>query len=153
MNFLKILETIAGIPVVLATKYTGLAYIEGSQEERLFDSNIDNNDIDNAQIFENNKESSFCDKDLNEKIIKLFVGNHPLLPMKTIKKIARCNLMNQYYKSNDFYNVKVINEIILNECCHIVAEFKDYLIQGDFTEFLQQYYKKREIYTKKVNKI
>ena len=108
--------------------------------------NIDNNDIDNAQIFENNKESSFCDKDLNEKIIKLFVGNHPLLPMKTIKKIARCNLMNQYYKSNDFYNVKVINEIILNECCHIVAEFKDYLIQGDFTEFLQQYYKKREIY-------
>ena len=43
--WLKILETIAGIPVVLATKYTGLAYIEGSQEERLFDSNIDDNDI------------------------------------------------------------------------------------------------------------
>ena len=52
--------------------------------------------------------------------------------------------MNQNYKNKDFYNIKVIDEIIHNESSHIVAEFKDYLIKGDISEFLQQYYKKDE---------
>ena len=97
-----------------------------------------------GRILENNNENSFCDKDLNEKIIKLLVGDHPLLPMKTIEKIAYCNFMNQHYKNKDFYNIKVIDEIIHNESSHIVAEFKDYLIKGDISEFLQQYYNKKE---------
>ena len=35
---------------------------------------------------------------------------------------------------------KKINEIISNENTHIVAEFKDYLINGDYSEFLQRTY-------------
>ena len=100
--------------------------------------------LNEGRILENNNENSYCDKDLNEKIIKLLIGNHPLLPMKTIEKIAYCNFMNQHYKTRDFYNIKVIDEIIHNENSHIVAEFKDYLIKGDISEFLQQYYKKKE---------
>ena len=98
--------------------------------------------INEGRILENNNENSYCDKDLNEKIIKLLIGDHPLLPMKTIEKIAYCNFMNQNYKNKDFYNIKIIDEIIHNESSHIVAEFKDYLIKGDISEFLQQYYKK-----------
>ena len=94
----------------------------------------------------NKSECKFIesDRDLNEKIIKLLIGDHPLLPMKAIKKIAHCNFMNQHYKTKEYYNIKVIDEIIHNENSHIVAEFKDYLIKGDISEFLQQYYKKKE---------
>ena len=106
--------------------------------------NSNNYNLNDAQIFENNKENSYYDKDLNEKIIKLFIGDHPLLPMKTIEKIAHCNFMNQHYKNKDYYNIKVIDEIIHNESSHVVAEFKDYLIKGDNSEFLMQYYKKKE---------
>ena len=106
--------------------------------------NSNNYNLNDAQIFENNKENSYYDKDLNEKIIKLFIGDHPLLPMKTIEKIAHCNFMNQHFKNKDYYNIKVIDEIIHNESSHVVAEFKDYLIKGDNSEFLIQYYKRKE---------
>ena len=107
---------------------------------------ISNNscNLNEGRIIENNNDNSYCDNDLNKKIIKLLVGEHPLLPMKTIEKIAYCNFMNQHYKNKDFYNIKVIDEIIHNENSHIVAEFKDYLIKGDISEFLQQYYTKKE---------
>ena len=98
--------------------------------------------LNDGKIIDN--ENIYSDKDLNEKIIKLLIGDHPLLPMKAIEKIAHCNFMNQHYKNKDFYNIKVIDEIIHNENSHIVAEFKDYLIKGDISEFLQQYYKKKE---------
>ena len=103
-----------------------------------------NNNINKEKIIENKNDNSYCDKDLNEKIVKLLIGDHPLLPIKTIEKIAYCNFMNQNFKNEDFYNIKVIDEIIHNENSHIVAEFKDYLIKGDISEFLQNYYKKNE---------
>ena len=107
---------------------------------------ISNNsyNLNEGRILENNNENSYCDKDLNEKIIKLLIGNHTLLPMKTIEKIAYCNFINHHLNKKEYYNIKVIDEIIHNENSHIVAEFKDYLIKGDISEFLQQYYKKKE---------
>ena len=108
--------------------------------------NLINNNKDSlkdSKIVESNDISLF-DKNLNEKIVKLLIGDHPLLPMITIEKIAYCNFMSQHFKGNDIYNVKVIDEIIHNESSHVVAEFKDYLIKGDISEFLQQYYKKEE---------
>ena len=55
---------------------------------------------------------------------------------KTFKQI--------YSNDIDFYNIKVINEIICNESSHVVAMFKDYLINGDYSEFLNRYYKLNE---------
>ena len=52
--------------------------------------------------------------------------------------------MDQHFRSEDYYNAKVIDEIIHNDKSHIVAEFKDYLIKGDISEFLQQYYNKKD---------
>ena len=108
--------------------------------------NLFNNNKDilkNSKINESNDVSLF-ERNLNEKIVKLLIGDHPLLPMITIEKIAYCNFMSQHFKNNDVYYVKVIDEIIHNESTHVVAEFKDYLIKGDISEFLQQYYKKEE---------
>lgn len=42
--------------------------------------------------------------------------------------------------SKDFYNVKIVNDIIYNEPTHIVAIFKDYLIFDDLSEFLKRFY-------------
>ena len=109
-------------------------------------NNLNNNsyNLNDGIIITNNNENSSFDKNLNEKIIKLLIGDHPLLPMKAIEKIAYCNFMNQHFKNRDFYNKNIIDEIIHNQSSHIVAEFKDYLIKGDISEFLQQYYNRKE---------
>jgi hypothetical protein len=46
--------------------------------------------------------------------------------------------------SKDFYNVKIVNDIIYNEPTNIVAIFKDYLIYDDLSEFLKRFYDKDE---------
>ena len=52
---------------------------------------------------------------------------------------------NEFYSNEeDFYNIKIINEIICNDSTHIVAIFKDFLISGDTSEFLQKSYSLRE---------
>ena len=45
-----------------------------------------------------------------------------------------------YTFQSDYYNINIINQIICNDCAHIVAVFKDYLIYGDHSEFLQGMY-------------
>ena len=90
------------------------------------------------------KNQSKEDKNLNEKIVKLFIGNHPLITMKTIQKLIKLNFLNKYAKSELYYNSIIIDHIIHNEPGHIVAEFKDFLISGDINEFLQNYYKIKE---------
>ena len=96
--------------------------------------------IDNNTTYQQSKDT----QNLNEKIIKLFIGNHPLISMKTIKKICRFNFVNKYLKNEFYYNSIIIDHIIHNDSGHIVAEFKDFLIMGDINEFLQNYYKLKE---------
>lgn len=43
------------------------------------------------------------------------------------------------------YNVRQINDIVYNEKANIVANFKDFLIFDDCSEFLKRYYKSKEI--------
>ena len=70
----------------------------------------------------------------------------PKISLINLEKLAYKNFKKTYSNDKDFYNVKVINEIICNESSHIVAIFKDYLINGDYSEFLQRYYKLYESY-------
>ena len=96
--------------------------------------------------FDNNttNQQSKDNQNLNEKIIKLFIGNHPLISMKTIKKISHFNFINKYFKNEFYYNSIIIDHIIHNDPGHIVAEFKDFLIMGDINEFLQNFYNEKE---------
>lgn len=50
--------------------------------------------------------------------------------------------------SREFYNTKVINDIIYNEPTHIVSVFKDYLIYDDVSEFLKRYYRADEAFAR-----
>jgi len=46
----------------------------------------------------------------------------------------------KYLTSKDYYNVKIINDIIYNEPTNVVSVFKDYLIYDDVSEFLKRPY-------------
>ena len=57
-----------------------------------------------------------------------------------LKKLAR-----KYNTGVEYYRKKVISDIIENESTHLVAVFKEYLIYGDYSEFLQCYYNTKDI--------
>ena len=61
------------------------------------------------------------------------------------KKIFK-KLANKYNRNPEYYYKKIITDILDNEYSHIVAVFKEYLIFGDYSEFLQDYFKLKEIY-------
>ncbi len=52
--------------------------------------------------------------------------------------------LSKYMTSKDFYNVKVVNDVIYNEQTHVVSIFKDYLIFDDISEFLKREYSVEE---------
>jgi hypothetical protein len=49
-------------------------------------------------------------------------------------------LRKKYVFHQEFYDLKVVNDIIFNENTHTVSVFKDYLIIDDVSEFLKRYY-------------
>lgn len=55
-------------------------------------------------------------------------------------KFVHKNLEEKYTTSLEFYNVKIINDIMYNEKVKVVCMFKDYLIYDDLTEFLKRSY-------------
>lgn len=54
------------------------------------------------------------------------------------------DFFDKYKLGSDAYNVKQINDIVYNEKANIVANFKDFLIYDDSSEFLKRFYKGRE---------
>jgi hypothetical protein len=63
---------------------------------------------------------------------------------KSRAQIIEENLNKKYLTSREYYNVKIINDVIYNENTHIVSVFKDYLIFDDVSEFLKRSYNKSE---------
>ena len=119
----------------------------------LLDSNIEIKLSNSAILLHyNNKEmdllSNYKDKynEINKKYIKLsniknlFFNDKTTKNLQFYEKYAKNVFINKYSNSSDFYNIKVIDDIISNEPTHTVAEFKDYLIYGDNSEFLHNFY-------------
>ena len=71
---------------------------------------------------------------------KLFAYQKASGNITLLKKLMHQVFVDKYYHDKNFYNAKVIGDIINNESTHLVAEFKDYLIYGDDSEFLQRNY-------------
>ena len=63
---------------------------------------------------------------------------------KYLEKYVYKHFVNSYKNSKNDYNARMIEDILCNENTHLVAEFKDYLIMGDITEFLQKSYNMKE---------
>ena len=43
------------------------------------------------------------------------------------------------------YNILIIENLMCNGRCHLVAVFKNYLIEDDKSEYLRRFYKKKEL--------
>ena len=63
---------------------------------------------------------------------------------KYLEKYIHKYFISFYKNTKNDYNVRMIDDILNNESTHLVAEFKDYLIMGDITEFLQKSYNIQE---------
>ncbi len=59
-------------------------------------------------------------------------------------EVIRNNLEQKYLTSKEYYNTKIVNDIIYNENTNIVSVFKDFLIYDDVSEFLKRWYKRHE---------
>ena len=105
--------------------------------------NKNNNDFKTINYKVNFKCSKIKPKNIfnNNKLFayQKASGNFVLL-----KKLIHQTFIDKYYHDKNFYNSKVIQDIINNESTHVVAEFKDYLIYGDDSEFLQKIYHIKE---------
>ena len=64
---------------------------------------------------------------------------------KYLEKYVHKYFISFYINTKDDYNIRMIDDILNNESSHLVAEFKDYLIWGDYTEFLQKSYNMESI--------
>jgi hypothetical protein len=50
-------------------------------------------------------------------------------------------MVGKYFEQNvSNYLLKLVNDIIYNDECHIVSVFKEYLIYDDTSEFLKRVY-------------
>ena len=83
--------------------------------------------------------------DPKEKFLKTLEKINPSnSKMLTLERHVFLKFNDFYSNKEDFYNIKVINEIICNKSTHVVAAFKDYLINEDSSEFLQKFYTRKE---------
>lgn len=64
---------------------------------------------------------------------------------KFLEKYVHKYFITFYKNSKNDFNIRMIDDILNNESTHLVAEFKDYLIMGDITEFLQKSYSMKEV--------
>ena len=72
-------------------------------------------------------------------------GSTTIIPSKNkIHSVIHKNLERKYLTSRDYYNSKVITDIVYNENTNLVSVFKDYLIYDDVSEFLKRYYYSEE---------
>jgi hypothetical protein len=63
---------------------------------------------------------------------------------QVMQNIVRKNLEKKYLTSRDYYNSKVVTDIVYNENTNLVSIFKDYLILDDVSEFLKRFYTNHE---------
>ena len=111
---------------------------------------ISEDSIKRFHLSENNILNTLQDKEFQTiKIAKItniyknekfFSKNKKKLSQKEIEKIIHTYFIDLYYHDKYFYSIKVIDDILNNNSTHLVAEFKDYLIMGDDSEFLQKKY-------------
>ena len=110
-----------------------------------FNNLIKRNHMMNPKLF-TKKELTHISKKNNNKNIPLHVkkSKYNNCSFEILEKKVYKKFFELYRTNEDFYNIKIINEIISNDSSHIVAEFKDFLIKDDYSEFILRYYIKED---------
>ena len=96
-----------------------------------------------SSVNQNSKMKKNTDKDMLN-LLKNEVPSKKIDRLKRAIKIANVNFYNRNKLSADAYNIRQINDIVYNEKAFIVANFKDFLIYDDSSEFLKRFYKFKE---------
>ena len=97
-------------------------------KQNIYNRDFIMNSIKNNQSLITN--SSYQEKSHNQKNTSLY----------KIEKLIYKKFNYKYStKIKNSYYIKISNEIVCNYNSHIVAQFKDYLIRGDFSEYLSKY--------------
>jgi hypothetical protein len=65
-------------------------------------------------------------------------NSHKPIPFTKLKKRIRERFVNEHKTTTTLYNKKIVNDIIYNEKTQVVANFKEYLIFDDNSEFLKR---------------
>jgi len=78
------------------------------------------------------------------KIIKIETIDEIKSTFAVRSEVIKNNLEQKYLTSKEYYNTKIVNDIIYNENTNIVSQFKDFLIFDDVSEFLKRTYKPNE---------
>ena len=102
------------------------------------------------ELFQNDSKKKHKKLKKDNRTISSFYHKVFLLKQKYPKivlffeKYAQFYFNYKYSTDANFYSIKVVNDIIGNEPTHVVAEFKDYLIYGDDSEFMHSFYNREE---------
>jgi hypothetical protein len=62
-----------------------------------------------------------------------------------LNKKTQFSIADKYQTTNDAFNKHVVNNLIFNETSKVVAQFKDFLIFEDSSEFLKRMYSNEEV--------
>ena len=75
-----------------------------------------------------------------KEIIQLKILENRIMKMFSLKYNSHCKIKNNKFT----YNNLILENILFNKNCHIVAVFKDYMILDYIDEFLKRIYSKKE---------
>ncbi|CDW89090.1 UNKNOWN [Stylonychia lemnae] len=93
----------------------------------------------NAMSVYNNKKSRFLFTLLNSSQKDCIVCQNGSL-QSLQHPVITATLSKKYMTSREYYDAKIVNDIIYNEPTRLVSIFKDYLIYDDVSEFLKRSY-------------
>ena len=109
-----------------------------------FNNAIRKKNMVNPRLFLKDKTKYSKVNTMQNMAMNLLQSKNNVPPIEKLEKRIYKKFCKLYKGDEDFYNIKIINEIISNDNSHIVAEFKDFLIKDDYSEFIQKYYNKEE---------
>ena len=114
-------------------------FIDFKNIKSKFNTIIKKNNIINSKFLINIKKLKF-----NKGIKNNNLNKSNSNTMKNLEKIIHDKFIKIYKTKENFYNIKIINEILNNESTRIVSKFKEYLIKDDLNEFISRFYTKNK---------
>lgn len=114
-------------------------FIDFKNIKSKFNTIIKKNNIINSKFLINIKKLKF-----NKGIKNNNLNKSNSNTMKNLEKIIHDKFIKIYKTKENFYNIKIINEILNNESSRIVSKFKEYLIKDDLNEFISRFYTKNK---------
>jgi len=94
------------------------------------------------------KDCTFCNTNTKDRFSNVTLKSDSKASPNQLELLMQEHLSKRHATNKDYYNVKIVNDLIYNENTHVVSVFKDFLIMDDINEFLKRVYAKEETKTR-----